>query len=388
VPNARHYHATRQALCRNSFTSVEDCPWPTAQLDAGRALGRAQLVPVEVDNCPQQEPPAGLIDHVWQQKAKLSDIDCDTLDILSSIWLEQAKTPDDKAITSIDEILKRRGLLPKPGGRCDLGKKYRGGFTSQQRRTVSDSIRRLESLRIILRDVEIYDNGRKRRGDLEGRALSLDLSFIRTGVDGRPEISHFSYNVGSVFSKFLFGQGKQLAWLSAKAVEYDPYHQRVEKRLIRFLSWHWRIRGRRGDYFRPFTVRALLEAAGIIPHPQRIARARARLERALETLERDGVIASYQYIPARVRLPFPDWSLLIEPPESVRKEYHSIGRTRQPSLGERVHERLKDGSLLPAAEEIDLPPNDLSAIEKGTREVHPNERPKIRKLLALPSATP
>ena len=54
---------------------------------------------------------------MWQQRAELSDLDADALDILSALWLYQARTPQDDAVADVDErLLAMRELQPKRGG--------------------------------------------------------------------------------------------------------------------------------------------------------------------------------------------------------------------------------------------------------------------------------
>ncbi len=83
--------------------------------------------------------------------------------------------------------------------------------------------------------------------------------------------------------------------MSAKAVQYDPYRQKWEKRLARYLSWQWRIQASRTGYSRPYRVNTLLEVVGEENGPQRPHLIRNRLEKALDCLQEDKLIASWQY---------------------------------------------------------------------------------------------
>src|SRR2546423_13716225 len=102
VLSAAHYQAEREVLAYGSFAKVEGSPWPTAQLTKGHARGHAHLRPVVTDHQPVLPP-----DDVerWtqimaRQREELSDLDADTLDALSAIWLYQATDPNDAAVAA------------------------------------------------------------------------------------------------------------------------------------------------------------------------------------------------------------------------------------------------------------------------------------------------
>jgi len=291
VANSSCYHAAREALSQNTFRQTKDSPWPTAVLDKGRARGQAQLVPVELDNSPFMPPEekAGLCERAHKLWAELSDLDADVLDLLTAIWLNHARTPNDLAIACVDGLLSLRALQKKKGGA-----NRRGGFHPKQRRAVYDSVQRLENLWINLFEVEIYGSGRKRKGVAQSRTLLLTSRIAQKHADGRQEITQFTYRLGEVLNVFLFGPGRQTALLSVKAVEYDPLRQKWEKRLARYLSWQWRIQASRGGYMRPFKVRTLLDVVGATIKLERIHRIRERLHKALDALQDDEVIASWQ----------------------------------------------------------------------------------------------
>jgi hypothetical protein len=86
--------------------------------------------------------------------------------------------------------------------------------------------------------------------------------------------------------------------MAARALNYDPAREAWEKRIARYLSWQWRIRANKRTYFQPFRIETLLEVIGAIPDP-RPGRIEARLEKCLNRLKQDGVIADWDYWPSR-----------------------------------------------------------------------------------------
>ena len=167
---------------------------------------------------------------------------------------------------------------------------------------------------------------------------------------------------------------------------YDPYRQTWEKRLARYLSYQWRCRAHNGDYLQPFRVATLLDAAGAELDRRDPARTRARLEKALDTLLQDRVIAAWQYDRWEEHLVTrrgwaPHWlqtTILIEPPESIRGTYQRLARhetTAQPalpapaSLDERLkrHRKALGLTQLQAAEQLGISPSYLNRLEQGNR---------------------
>src|SRR5699024_11567482 len=68
--------------------------------------------------------------------------------------------------------------------------------------------------------------------------------------------------VGDVFSKFLGGPSRQIAFLPLQALQYNPSQEKWEKKMIRYLSWRWRTQARRDDYDQPYTMSSILNAIG------------------------------------------------------------------------------------------------------------------------------
>jgi hypothetical protein len=273
---------------------------------------------------------------------------------------------------------------------------------------VRESLRRIEAIWVTLARHEIYvpkDNGKRSRRKLvavQSRVILVDTRLGEIRLDGGIDPLRFSYRPGDIFSQLLFGPGRQLALLSLKAVQYDPYRQRVEKRLLRYLSWQWRIRAASATYLLPFRVSTLLDAVGADLNRERPLTIRNRLEKALDTLEDDKLIRSWQYTDwneqAMARRKWADlWlraKVVIEPPELVQDKYRTLSRPEAGSrekaggeknrLGEAIRQRrLQRGiSLLIAAQEIGIDYSLLCRIEKGRRNATPRAQTKIDRWLS------
>lgn len=383
------YHALREALARKDlFREVEGVPWPTAFLDKGGVRGRAQLRPAAVENQPLMSPEEvdAWAKMMWQQREELSDLDADVLDALSAIWLAQARSVNDDAIADVDELLAMRGVQPKKSGQG-----RRGGYRPEQRAQMLQALSHIQNIWLDMAEVDVYEDtgkGKKRRTKqaIQSRPFVITDRMGQIRLDGYMDVQKFIFRPGKVFARFLMREGRQTALLSAKALHFDPYRQKWEKRLTRYLSWQWRTQAYNGQYMRPYRVATLLEQVGEAIDKNAPSRTRERFEKALDTLQSEGVIGAWQYDrwdedAANKRGWAKRWeqaTVLIEPPDEIRDHYQASiekpveGRKQQAhsdTLSERVKARRKMLRLsqLQAAEQIGISQALLSQIERGRK---------------------
>jgi len=390
VLSAAHYQAVREAIYKNTFQRLDGLPWPTALVATGPARGQVQLRPIVADAQPWMplEEMDAWAQRMWRHRAELSDLDADALDALSALWLGQARTPKDDAIAHVDDLLALRGLQARRSGQG-----RRGGYEDAQRIAMLQALGRLQSLWLQMAEVEVYAappaGARRRRAtqqSIQSRAFVITDLFGQLRPDGFLDVDKFVFRPGQVFGHFLFGPGRQTALLSAHALHYDPLRQTWEKRLTRYLSYQWRCRAHNGDYLQPYRVATLLAAIGATVDRRHPGRTRARLERALDLLLADLVIAAWQYDHwdegHATRQGWVDhWlqaTMLIEPPEVIQQQYQRLAqheaatRAALPapdSLGERLKRRRRQRglTLMQAAEQLGISPSYLSRLEQGRR---------------------
>jgi DNA-binding XRE family transcriptional regulator len=136
----------------------------------------------------------------------------------------------------------------------------------------------------------------------------------------------------------------------------------------------------------PFAVTTLLTAVGYPANPRRLTWQRTRLEKALDTIQHDGVMAAWQY--AQEHADWPKSTVLIEPPEAIREQYQHLEQLEAPrrrqglapdALGARLKRRRHALGLsqLQAAEQLGLHQGHFSRLERG--QVTPS--PAVRKRL-------
>ncbi len=334
VMNNLPYHAVREVLSFGKFERTEDSPWPTAPLKKGTTSGHAQLYPVEMDVNPYRETheQRTLENQMWEQVSELNDLDADLLDMLSALWVSQARGENDFAHVSVKQLLKMRGLKPKTGegGRSS-------GYRPDQRKQLFQSLSHISNLFLLLHEVDLpgQDGGKSGdRREVRSRAFIItDVAGNRTS-GGTLEIDEFLIRPGVLFGHFLFGNGRQIALLSAKAIQYDRIREDWEKRLARYLSWQWRNDAIKQRGVRTFLVKTLLENIGKTVDEGHPKRTRQRLEKALNRLAKDLVIQSWRW--DREARPSEEewlgWGVEVEMPDYVRRQYQYIGNPNRPAL--------------------------------------------------------
>ncbi len=300
VLSSAHFQSLREALYKNNFRKVEGSPWPTAPLDRGSAKSYAQLRPAAMDLGSFMAPKTieAWATTMWRQQSELSDLDADALDALCAIYLSQARGPDDTAIADVDEILAMRGLKPKRAG---SGR--RGGYEPEQRADMLKALSHIQNVWINVAEVMVYEretNGQKPRPPvaktLQSRPFIITDRLGQIRLDGYIEVERFIFRPGKAFAAFLFGTGQETGLLFKKALQYDPFRRKWEKRLTRYMSWHWRAASLSGEFNQTYTVQTLLDAVGESVNERYPSKTRARLEQALDQLAIDRVLVEWRYV--------------------------------------------------------------------------------------------
>ncbi len=378
ILSAAHYSGLQRAMRSPKGWSLDE--FPSKKVRRGKIETRVQLRPPDID---AEMLPAsefdGLVAHMDTARRELTDADVDTLDALTSIWIDRATGPEDRIEVSIDELLERRGIQRRRGG---TGR--RGGYTKEKRDAVRRSLWRLHNAHVAAH-VDVTSNGRRSRQLLSSPAFVFTGARRQFSIDGTlDDVSAVNVIPGDAFKPFFFGAGRQVAVLSTKALEYHARHERIEKRLARYLAYRWRCGAVGGQLVQRSRVLTLVEEVSVPRIMNQPQRQRDRLEAAINRLEADCVIAGWQYadgwsdsaLPRRGWLPA--WYaaiILIEAPEPIKEAYSSLVQTKPllppkpkpPAIGTEVRERRKAVGItqLQLAEALNVSQPALSQAENG-----------------------
>jgi hypothetical protein len=403
IPGGKFYTVVRDHVSSpESFKHIDGNSWPTAIVETDGARGTVQIKPPITDEISFFAPEVmdEQAEKMWRQVGELDEADADMLDGLYAIWLDQARTPQDDAIGSREALLRLRGVKRKKAGND-----RRGGYSLNQLRDVSMQLGHLINFEVDLGDVEGYESKPGKRKKLSIKAIKSRVVVVsdtmgQRRLDGSIELERFLFHPGRGIATFLLGPRYSTALLSIRALRYDPYHQKWEKRITRYLSWQWRIRAADGSWMQAFLVRTLIEKGCREAYTsRRKAWQQERFEKMMDTITDQNdpyrPANGWQYDVASIKdlqgndRPWIDWRVLVEPPELIPLHYKNIhtqgerflGPGAQPNkLSELIQQRRGEKGLngLRAAEEIGISPALLSMIESGARGKSPSKQTKAK----------
>lgn len=404
---------------RDAIQQTSD-DWPKATLTG-------ESVSAEVIFTPQAQNPQAVIPdeqveqyrkRMWGLLQSLDDLTADVWDALVCQWVASAPSLEAKVWVSVDEILAYRGLSSHlTGGR-------RGGFTAAQRTAVTEALLRIIAMRLqvfSMTIIEERDDGQGNRRllpverQLGGPALEVGMDLSQTDFLGQTEIRALLIRPGEMFARYFAGAGRPIALLSRKALTYRRRTENWEKRLTRFFAYSWDRRGSDvGDSVQRHTVAQLLEAAHYQPDPAHPEETKLRLQRALQRLTDDRVIAGWQYAPdtwdekKRPRKRWlPIWlqaSIEVAAPEEARQFYalpapkELTAPVRIPTIVRRISEGIITGKSLTDlrrhfnmsqetfAREIGVARSLITLVEGGRRSVSKKLQASVKDWLAKQTA--
>jgi len=317
----------------SNWTDFEGTTTPTYRHLVGRK-GKEGIVDLSVR---RQDGEALVGDTIltalWDQVRELDDLTGDVLLAAVTQWLSQPE--EGSTWITADAILDYRGIKPKTNV-DERGHRRRAGHHLEHRAAVAQAFEQLDHLWLNIDNVEVIELDGKRRKPrrlyMESKAISISDRISQGGLGGGHMPIAWHYRPGEWVQPFLQEGFRQTALLAQQSLRYDPYREAWEKRLSRYFAFHWRIQAHQGNYEQPYRVGTLLKAIAMEPNEERPNRTRERLEKALDRLQHDGVIACWEYkkgyeeaLPTKGWLPiWLKWTVLVAPSPEVIRHYTSI----------------------------------------------------------------
>ncbi|MDT3494638.1 helix-turn-helix transcriptional regulator [Bacillus toyonensis] len=233
--------------------------------------------------------------------SNMDDLTADVLDSITIQWLAQAQSPDEFIEFSYEQVL---DMCNVPKKKVSKGEYYR----PEDKIKVAKRIAALASIFIylnddnevvVLNDENEYDEEYKVKREVIKRLFVLDSVVLwrHNTTNEYMGIESCRIKPGSFLTSYLYGSNNTTALLSKKALEYNSYRHKYHKRLIRYLTWQWRIRQIYSTLKRPYSIggdKGLL-AVMAIPLTWKPSRIREHLEHVLTDLERENVISKWEY---------------------------------------------------------------------------------------------
>ncbi|CAM4263400.1 helix-turn-helix transcriptional regulator [Bacillus manliponensis] len=303
VNNSAIYFHLRDGIAKNQFEEDEATNLKMYAIEAKNTNGVAQLSAhkdedLRLTNNDEAARWTTLINGVM---SNMDDLTADCLDSITIQWLKQAKSPDEFIDFSYRQVLDM----------CNIPKAYANGieyFRAEDKIKIAKRIAALASIFIYLNDNnevvvlnEQTETGKQyeMKREVIKRLFVLDSVVLWRDKNTNEYMGIESCRIkpGSFLSRYLFGSNSTTALLSKKALEYNSYRHKYHKRLIRYLSWQWRIRQQYDNLRRPYSIggdKGLLAVMGV-KIGNRPNRVRELLENVLMDLEKEKVISHWSY---------------------------------------------------------------------------------------------
>lgn len=346
VNNSAVYFKLRDGISKNHFEEdsnigVKSYPIETKESNAIAQLSSHRDEDLKLIKDDEASRWNTLVNDVM---SNMDDLTADVLDSITIQWLAQAQSPDEFIEFSYEQVL---DMCNVPKKKVSKGEYYR----PEDKIKVAKRIAALASIFIylnddnevvVLNDENENDEEYKVKREVIKRLFVLDSVVLwrHNTTNEYMGIESCRIKPGSFLSSYLYGSNNTTALLSKKALEYNSYRHKYHKRLIRYLTWQWRIRQIYSTLKRPYSIggdKGLL-AVMAIPLTWKPSRIREHLENVLTDLERENVISKWEYSSTldEERLNKKNWfkdywidlNITILPPEELIKSMYNLPKKK------------------------------------------------------------
>jgi hypothetical protein len=294
----------------------------------------------------KEEPKDATADAFWE-KIRIIPFDLDGDVFLAMLAQALGACPDKDGyvwITS-EKILRYRGISSMIKRNHD-GRERRAGDRQEDLKGIAACVRRMENTWITVRQWILGEGGEKHRRTRGRIRFAHESHLIQVAerisqdeiVDYPEDLSGkqpsipvaWRYKIGTWIEPFLKEPNRQVAWLLQQALSYDPYHEKWEKRLARYFTFHLRINiSKRETITRK--VGDLIDELSLPVDHRHPERTKQRFGRAMDRLVDDGQISSWKYAEANALLPASKWletwrahQVVVAATAEITSKYHSI----------------------------------------------------------------
>lgn len=385
----REYSDLQESIVAKDFNINDDSPFGSTGLR--RTGGTLLLVPSALVEGPKEIvylTPAEIELQTMafdKLRREFSDVDNDVFDILADLFVRRG-APGARCESSVTDILSA------------LGVNKRGGHYAKKREEVNRSLARLQTL--WLRVPRMQNGARK---IVESRALIITDRAGSLRVFGGIEMEEFRFQMGDVFTDYLFGPGRQTIRVSRKALQYHETKEKHEKRLTRTLAPWVRIEK---EEAKSVTVRTLLDRIHMhrdgSPPPKNPGRVRTRFEGALDRIQEDDIVR-WEYhgeipadtgrgwfdhwLEARITFYFPSYQLedvrRIKSPRQTQRQEKARRKQQEATAAEVKAAMRRQGidSKREAARQIGISPKTLDRFLGNEVTANSKTRQRVREWL-------
>lgn len=258
---------------------------------------------------------------LWEQVRRFSDLDGDAF--LAALAQAMAAPADEDGYVWItgSQVLDYRGI--RPIMKREGATARRAGHRQEDLADVAACFGRMSNTWVTIRQSieEARSSGKRKRPTKrlythQSRLMQIAEVIQQHELSGEQQASATSgssiaiawrYQPGTWLKPFLEGPNRQMTWLFQQVLRYDPHNEQWEKRLARYFMFHLRINSAGGGAAIVRRIGTLITELSLPVDQRNPGRTMQRFERAMEQLQRDQQIDSWQYVEGNPALPPRGW---------------------------------------------------------------------------------
>lgn len=226
-------------------------------------------------------------------KKMSTGIDSDVLLCFIAQFLTNTKELGNTTWITAESILSARGLKKIRGGH---------GYRQEQYDEVEAAVNRIENLWITIVQ-QLFDEPTIRKGKkkktrqrIEDRVIIIKQRLKHDELISMYEITSsravaWRFELGEWQQLYLTGANRQIGYMALQIIRYDPHNEAWEKRLGQYLFFHLRMNHQHVVR----TIGNLITELGLSVDNRNPEKTKTRFEKAMNTLQADGIISLWEY---------------------------------------------------------------------------------------------
>lgn len=258
------------------------------------------------------------VESLWKQVRSFSDLDGDVLLAMLAQWLAAPRDKDGYTWITAEQILAYRGIQPRKQYESD-GTVRPADYRQDDLGAIASSISHVRDTHVTLNQWVKEERIPGKRGRPKKRVLQQESYIVNIAefiqqqelsLEGERGLGlevAWLYRPGTFLDIFLEGPNRQVAWLFQKALSYDPYHETWEKRLARYFTFHMRMNAAHGGTTITRVLGEMINELSLPINRNDPEKNKKRFEKAMEQLQEDKQISSWEYKERTADLPPRKW---------------------------------------------------------------------------------
>lgn len=269
-PHSRHKN--------DEFTFRPQATLIPAKQAAAREEARRNLLPM-----PDLEEKT--VKAMLDYSKSIGDLESDLLLYLMGVFAEKAHGPKDRVWMHLNDLMRDSGYKEHPSR----------GFDADDKTRIRRAIEGLQNCELLVKRAYKKADGR-RASDWQSQVFNINDRLGQANFNGVIEDwNTIRFSMGEAWTAYVWDSGgRQLAQMHKGVLRYDTARERIEKRLLKRITWGWRINLKNGTSRINRTVYQWLNDIGEFK-PDLTRAIAERLESAFTRLVADGHLEAWGY---------------------------------------------------------------------------------------------